>query len=110
MTSRKELLKRREAEAERIAISLARQKGERRSTIKGGEGTVAWVTEQQCIGCDQCTIVCDDDAIELYNKNMASPLLQVPSNRKAKIIRKECTGCRLCVLACPTDAIAMIDR
>ena len=110
MTSRKELLKRREAEAERIAISLARQKGERRSTIKGGEGTVAWVTEQQCIGCDQCTIVCDDDAIELYNKNMASPLLQVPSNRKAKIIREECTGCRLCVLACPTDAIAMIDR
>jgi len=110
MTSRKELLKRREAEAERIAISLARQKGERRSTIKGGEGTVAWVTEQQCIGCDQCTIVCDDNAIELYNKNMASPLLQVPSNRKAKIIRKECTGCRLCVLACPTDAIAMIDR
>lgn len=110
MTSREELLKRREAEAERIAISLARQKGERRSTIKGGEGTVAWVTEQQCIGCDQCTIVCDDDAIELYNKNMASPLLQVPSNRKAKIIRKECTGCRLCVLACPTDAIAMIDR
>lgn len=110
MTSREELLKRREAEAERIAISLARQKGERRSTIKGGEGTVAWVTEQQCIGCDQCTIVCDDNAIELYNKNMASPLLQVPSNRKAKIIRKECTGCRLCVLACPTDAIAMIDR
>ena len=110
MTSREELLKRREAEAERIAISLARQKGERRSTIKGGEGTVAWVTEQQCIGCDQCTIVCDDNAIELYNKSMASPLLQVPSNRKAKIIRKECTGCRLCVLACPTDAIAMIDR
>ena len=110
MTSRKELMRRRKAEAERIAIALARQKGERRSTIKGGEGTVAWVTEQQCIGCDQCTIVCDDEAIELYNKDMTSPLLQVPSNRKAKIIREECTGCRLCVLACPTDAIAMIDR
>ena len=110
MTSREDLAKRREAEAERIAILLARQKGERRSTITGGEGTVAWVTENLCIGCDQCTIVCDDDAIELYFKEMASPLLEVPSNRKAKIIRDDCTGCRLCVLACPTDAITMIDR
>ena len=110
MTSRDDLTKRREAEAERIAISLARQKGERRATTKGGDGTVAWVTENLCIGCDQCTIVCDDDAIELYFKDMASPLLQVPSNRKARIIRDACTGCRLCVLACPTDAITMIDR
>ena len=110
MTSRDDLTKRREAEAERIAISLARQKGERRATIKGGDGTVAWVTENLCIGCDQCTIVCDDDAIELYFKDTASPLLQVPSNRKARIIRDACTGCRLCVLACPTDAITMIDR
>ena len=53
MTSRDDLAKRRQAEAERIAISLARQKGERRSTIKGGEGTVAWVTENLRIGCDQ---------------------------------------------------------
>ena len=110
MTSRDDLAKRREAEAERIAISLARQKGERRASIKGGEGTVAWVTENLCIGCDQCTIVCDDEAIELYFKDMASPLLEVPSNRKARIIRDACTGCRLCVLACPTDAITMIDR
>ena len=110
MTSRDDLAKRREAEAERIAISLARQKGERRSTIKGGEGTVAWVTENLCIGCDQCTIVCDDDAIEMYKVAMRSPLINVDSNQKAKIIRDACTGCRLCVLACPTDAISMIDR
>ena len=110
MTARDDLAKRREAEAERIAISLARQKGERRASIKGGDGTVAWVTENLCIGCDQCTIVCDDDAIELYFKDMVSPLLEVPSNRKARIIRDACTGCRRCVLACPPDAITMIDR
>ena len=110
MTSSDELKKRRAAEAERIAISMARQKGERRSSIKGGEGTVAWVTENLCIGCDQCTIVCDDEAIELYFKDVASPMIEVPSNRKARIIRDACTGCRLCVLACPTDAIEMIDR
>ena len=110
MTSRDDLAKRREAEAERIAISLARQKGERRASIKGGDGTVAWVTENLCIGCDQCTIVCDDDAIEMYKVAMRSPLINVESNQKAKIIRDACTGCRLCVLACPTDAISMIDR
>jgi electron transport complex protein RnfB len=110
MTTSEDLAKRRSAEAERIAISLARQKGEKRALIKGGDGTVAWVTENLCIGCDQCTIVCDDDAIELYFKDMVSPLLEVPSNRKAKILRDPCTGCRLCVLACPTDAITMIDR
>ena len=110
MTSRDDLAKRREAEAERIAISLARQKGERRASIKGGEGTVAWVTENLCIGCDQCTIVCDDDAIELYDTPLASPIMYVDVNRKARILRYECTGCRLCALGCPTDAIIMIDR
>ena len=77
---------------------------------KGGENTVAFVEERLCIGCDQCDIVCDDDAIELYKVDMRSPLMNVESNRKARIIRDACTGCRLCVLACPTDAITMIDR
>ena len=110
MTSRDDLVKRRSAEAERIAISLARQKGERRSSIKGGEGKVAWVTENLCIGCDQCTIVCDDDAIEVYPVKLRSPILDVDINKKARILREPCTGCGLCVLACPTDAIVMIDR
>tara|TARA_B100000768_G_C11266989_1_gene371587 strand:- start:833 stop:1165 length:333 start_codon:yes stop_codon:yes gene_type:complete len=110
MTSSDELRKRREQEAIRIRTSLNRLRGEQRAAIKGGETTVAFVEERLCIGCDQCTIVCDDDAIEMYKVAMASPLIQVESNQKAKILRADCTGCRLCVLACPTDAITMIDR
>ncbi len=110
MTSADELQKRRETEALRIRASLNRQRGVQHAAIKGGEEVVAFVNESLCIGCDQCDIVCDDDAIELYKVKMRSPLMNVESNRKAKIIRDACTGCRLCVLACPTDAITMIDR
>ena len=110
MTSADELKKRREAEALRISASLNRQRGIQHASINGGEDTVAFVNETLCIGCDQCDIVCDDDAIELYKVPMRSPFMNVESNRKAKIIRDACTGCRLCVLACPTDAISMIDR
>ena len=110
MTGADELRKRREQEALRIRTALNRQRGEQRANTKGGEGTVAFVEERKCIGCDQCTIVCDDGAIEVYKVAMRSPLINVESNQKAKIIRDACTGCRLCVLACPTDAISMIDR
>ena len=110
MSTRDEVAFRREDMQKRIRMALNPSNAEERATIKGGETTVAFVNEAQCIGCDQCTIVCDDDAIELYDKAMVSPLIQVDINRKAKVLRDPCTGCRLCVLACPTDAIAMIDR
>ncbi len=110
MTSADELQKRRKAEALRIRTSLNRQRSVQHASVKGGENTVAFVEESLCIGCDQCDIVCDDNAIKLYKVAMRSPLMNVESNRKAKIIRDDCTGCRLCVLACPTDAISMIDR
>ena len=110
MTSSDELKRRREEEAKRIRTSLNRQRGVQHASLKGGESAVAFVKEELCIGCDQCTIVCDDDAIEMYKVAMRSPLINVECNQKAKIIRDACTGCRLCVLACPTDAISMIDR
>ena len=110
MTTSDELAKRRAAEALAIRTSLNRQRGEQRANTKGGEGTVAYVTPEKCIGCDQCTIVCDDDAIELYDTPLASPIMDVDVNRKARVLRDPCTGCKLCVLACPTDAIIMIDR
>ena len=110
MTSLKELEARRLGEAARIRLALNSMRTEAREKVKGGPGTVAFVKEELCIGCDQCRIVRDDDAIEIYDTPLASPILDIEVNRKAKVLRDPCTGCRLCVLACPTDAIIMIDR
>ena len=110
MTGASDLAATRAREQKRIRMMMNAMRAEERAKLKGGEDAVAWVKEELCIGCDQCTIVCDDDAIEMYKVPMASPLIKVESNQKAKILRDDCTGCRLCVLACPTDAISMIDR
>jgi electron transport complex protein RnfB len=105
-----DLLTRRARKLTTSRILLDSMRAEEEAMIKGGEDAVAWVKQEQCIGCDQCTIVCDDDAIELYDTPLASPTMAVEVNRKARILREECTGCKLCVLGCPTDAIIMIDR
>ena len=110
MTGIPDLEARRASQQKRIRIMLDDMMADDQAMLKGGETSLAWVKEEQCIGCDQCTIVCDDDAIELYDTPLASPIMDIDVNRKAKIIRDECTGCQLCVLACPTDAILMIDR
>ncbi len=110
MTTREELEIRLQKERTRVNMIIEKAKEERLNEIKSGEEMVAFVHEDACIGCDQCPTVCDDDAIEMFSKPMKNPLIEVSSNRKAKIIRDECTGCRLCVLVCPTDAITMIER
>tara|TARA_Y100001970_G_scaffold166768_1_gene204001 strand:- start:8223 stop:8555 length:333 start_codon:yes stop_codon:yes gene_type:complete len=110
MTSTSELVARRIREQRRVRMAMNSIRAEERAKLKGGKEAVAWVKEEQCIGCDQCTIVCGDDAIELYDKPLLSPIINVDVNRKAKVLRDPCTGCKLCVLACPTDAIIMIDR
>ena len=89
---------------------MSKAKGKKLQDIKGGKTMVAFVNEDSCIGCDQCPTVCDDNAIEMFSSPIKSPLINVHSNRKAKILRDDCTGCRLCVLSCPTDAIKMIER
>ena len=110
MTGAPDLAARRAREQKRIRMMMNAMRAEERAKLKGGEDSVAWVKEELCIGCDQCTIVCDDDAIELYATPLASPIMDVDVNRKARVLRDPCTGCKLCVLACPTDAIIMIDR
>ena len=110
MTEIPDLAARRASEQRRIRMMMNAMRAEERAKLKGGEDAVAWVKEELCIGCDHCMIVCDDDAIELFDTPLASPIMNVDVNRKARVLRDPCTGCKLCVLACPTDAILMIDR
>tara|TARA_Y100001960_G_C14618907_1_gene799728 strand:- start:302 stop:634 length:333 start_codon:yes stop_codon:yes gene_type:complete len=110
MTGLDELKRRREIEAARIKESLEKALEIHSNDIKEGEEFVAFVIKDQCIGCDQCLLVCDDNAIELIDEPLRTPGIEIEVNKKALIIRDECTGCRLCVLACPTNAIKMIDR
>ena len=70
MTKIEDMLKRRAVEQSRIRIQLNSVRAEEEALLKGGEDTVAWVKEELCIGCDQCTIVCEDDAIELYDLSL----------------------------------------
>ncbi len=57
--------------------------------------TVAFIVEQECIGCVKCLAVCPVDAILGAAKMMHT------------VIASECTGCELCVPACPVDCIVM---
>lgn len=56
---------------------------------------VAFIVEQDCIGCVKCLAVCPVDAILGAAKLMHT------------VIAAECTGCELCVPACPVDCIVM---
>jgi NAD-dependent dihydropyrimidine dehydrogenase PreA subunit len=62
-----EVQKRRQLEAERIEKSMAKMAEEKAESVGEGELFVAFVDIDNCIGCDQCMIVCDDKAIELYD-------------------------------------------
>jgi electron transport complex protein RnfB len=64
-----------------------------------GEGkdlpTVAYIREEECIGCTKCIQACPVDAILGAAQQMHT------------IIVDECTGCDLCVEPCPVDCIEM---
>lgn len=57
---------------------------------------VAWIREDECIGCTKCIQACPVDAILGSAKHMHT------------VIVSECTGCDLCVEPCPVDCIDMI--
>ncbi len=57
---------------------------------------VAFIREDECIGCTKCIQACPVDAILGAAKQMHT------------VIESECTGCDLCVEPCPVDCIDMI--
>lgn len=57
---------------------------------------VAYIREDECIGCTKCIQACPVDAIIGATRQMHT------------IIADECTGCDLCVEPCPVDCIDMI--
>lgn len=58
---------------------------------------VAYVREDECIGCTKCIQACPIDAIVGAAKQMHT------------VIIDECTGCDLCVEPCPVDCIDMVE-
>lgn len=57
---------------------------------------VAYIREDECIGCTKCIQACPVDAIVGASKLMHT------------VLADECTGCDLCVEPCPVDCIDMI--
>ncbi|NTS78452.1 electron transport complex subunit RsxB [Catenovulum sp. SM1970] len=57
---------------------------------------VAYIREDECIGCTKCIQACPVDAIVGASKAMHT------------VITDECTGCDLCVDPCPVDCIDML--
>ncbi|MGB5446956.1 MAG: electron transport complex subunit RsxB [Psychromonas sp.] len=57
---------------------------------------IAFIREDECIGCTKCIQACPVDAILGATRQMHT------------VISDECTGCELCVAPCPTDCIDMI--
>ncbi|HEY8037749.1 MAG TPA: electron transport complex subunit RsxB [Methylobacter sp.] len=56
---------------------------------------VAFIVEEDCIGCTKCIAACPVDAILGASKFMHT------------VIASECTGCELCIAPCPVDCIVM---
>jgi electron transport complex protein RnfB len=57
---------------------------------------VAFIREDECIGCTKCIQACPVDAIVGAAKLMHT------------VIMEDCTGCELCLPPCPVDCIDMV--
>ncbi|MCX2982968.1 electron transport complex subunit RsxB [Halieaceae bacterium IMCC14734] len=75
------------------AIPLDAEHGEEKAAA-----SVAFIREDECIGCTKCIQACPVDAILGAAKQMHT------------VIASECTGCDLCVEPCPVDCIDMISE
>ena len=75
--------------AERMGVEPQDVTGEEKPKL------IAFINEDQCIGCTKCIQACPVDAIVGATRQMHT------------VISDECTGCELCVAPCPTDCIVM---
>jgi electron transport complex protein RnfB len=57
---------------------------------------VAFIREDECIGCTKCIQACPVDAIIGAQKLMHT------------VIAEDCTGCELCIPPCPVDCIDLL--
>lgn len=57
---------------------------------------VAYIREDECIGCTKCIQACPVDAIVGAQKLMHT------------VIAEDCTGCELCLPPCPVDCIDLV--
>ncbi len=63
---------------------------------------LAFVVEEDCIGCDRCIPICFFDALVMVDKP------EHKYKRVALVDLANCTGCGLCFEACPTDAFIWV--
>jgi len=78
--------------ADLLGVSPPTLDAEEDSNVK----KVAFIREDECIGCTKCLQACPVDAIVGAAKQMHT------------VLTDECTGCDLCVEPCPVDCIDMI--
>ncbi|SHI19766.1 electron transport complex subunit RsxB [Ferrimonas marina] len=76
--------------ADMLGVEAPALEGEADNTPK-----VAFIIEEDCIGCTKCIQACPVDAIVGTGKQMHT------------VIADQCTGCDLCVEPCPVDCIEM---
>jgi len=75
------------------ALPLDEEHGEEKAAA-----VVAYIREDECIGCTKCILACPVDAILGAAKQMHT------------VIVGECTGCDLCVEPCPVDCIDLLSE
>jgi electron transport complex protein RnfB len=85
-----------EAGVKALADLLGRDIKPLDDTLEESQPTVAYIREDECIGCTKCIQACPVDAIVGAPKLMHT------------VIIDECTGCDLCVAPCPVDCIDML--